>query len=89
MAGLLVLKAELCTMWVKRLEIKPGWLGGFKHGPNIEETGAEVWFGWRPVNSGCRIEATIVINMVSIQNNVRPQTAELREPNQGGGITET
>ena len=27
--------------------------------------------------------------MVSIQNKVRPQTAELREPNQGGGITET
>ena len=40
------------------MRFKPGWLGGFKHGPNIEETGAEVWFGWRPVNSGYRIEAT-------------------------------
>lgn len=52
---LLVLKAELCEMWVKRVYIQARLAGRFsevyKCEPNIEEIRAEVWLGWVPVNS--------------------------------------
>lgn len=59
---LLVLKAELRKMWVKRVYIRARLAGRFsevyKCEPNIEEIRAEVWFGWAPTNSDSRMETT-------------------------------